>query len=201
MCTCRKRIIKIRRWPSFSRKAAAWFPTERGELSSPGTRAPRGTLSGNIPRPSVSHHSQVKKKKKNPTSRKPCELLLTKNSNNGGRNPKPRSAHHMPSHTVSAVRHIIDGRFLQEGDILLQLTVCFYVFGRTANPIQASIEAKAIFISHLAWTDVARGGDVALHVGHTEPQWVGSEKVILMLRNRTGTSRKKWRCRRWGFIW
>lgn len=94
------------------------------------------------------------------------------------RNPTPRPAHHMPSHTVSAVRHgsgieLLTADFCRKGTFSLNLLsafLCVWEFAqRAANPIQVSIEVKVIFISHLAWTDVARGGVVVLHVGHTEP--------------------------------
>lgn len=116
ICTCRKRIFKIRRCPSFSRNASVRFPTER-ESSGPGTRAPRGTRSGNIPRPSVSHHSQVKK-----TSRKWCELLLTKNSNDGEETQSWARPPYASSH-----------RELLEGPIFTLLTADFFFFLRKGH--------------------------------------------------------------------
>lgn len=119
-------------------------------MSGLGTRAPRGTRSGNILRPSVSHHSQVKK-----TSRKWCELLLTKNSNEGGRDPKlgPPTICLLSQRTVrGACFHIIDSRFFfsQEGTFSLNLLSAFFVFDclpskRAANPPQIHTEVQTIF--------------------------------------------------------
>lgn len=135
----------------FLQKCICTIPHRERESSGPGTRAPRGTRSGNIPRPSVSHHSQVKK-----TSRKWCELLLTKNSNDGGRDPKlgPPTICLLTQRTVrGAYFHIIDSRFFffpQEGTFSLNLLSAFCVFGclpskRAANPLQVCTEVGTIF--------------------------------------------------------
>lgn len=84
-------------------------------------------------------------------------------------------------------------------DILTQPTVCLlcvrlFTIQKSSKSTSGSHRGADSLPSLSAWTEATRGGCVALHIEHTEPHSAGSEKEILTLRNRTGASRKKWRC-------
>lgn len=185
----------------FLQKCICTIPHRERESSGPGTRAPRGTRSGNILRPSVSHHSQVKKKlPENGVNYCLPKIVMMGEETQSWARPPYASSHRELLEGPIFTLLTADFFFFPSGrDILTQPTVCLlcvrlFTIQKSSQSTSGLHRGGDNLLSLSAWTEATRGGCVALHIEHTEPHSTGSEKKILTLKNRTGASRKKHRC-------